>query len=407
LARSISLAAYRALAARGQADTMEPPAPRPEGELVWLHATSPGRLAAMQDVARRMKAHRAGLNVLITYNGFALSDPAGPKRGADWIVALGADTPAYVRAFLNHWRPDLCVWTGGHFLPFTLVTAQEKGVSMLLVDADADGIRSSAGRWIPSLAGKSLSCFERIFASDPETAQMLLRKGIPMSRITVTAPLQVSGNAPAVNEDEVDEVGAILAGRLIWLAANVQLDEIDTILEAHINAARLAHRLLLVLTPGHGVTTAELCERLGARGLRFVDWETGEAPNDFCQVIIAEGGPDMGLWYRLAPVSFIGSSLTPGHGGCNPFDAAALGSAVLYGPNIREHMALYSRLASVGAARIVKDADGLGAGVIQLIAPDHAASMALAAWEVVSAGAQITDELLDLVQDTLDRRQGA
>ena len=79
---------------------------------------------------------------------------------------------------------------------------------------------------------------------------------------------------------------------------------------------------------------------------------------------------------------------------------------MLYGPNIRQHLPAYTRLASAGAARIVKDAEGLSAGVLQLIAPDNAASMALAAWEVVSEGAEVTDRLLDIIQDQLDQ-QGA
>ena len=106
--------------------------------------------------------------------------------------------------------------------------------------------------------------------------------------------------------------------------------------------------------------------------------------------------------YRLAPVTFLGGSLVSGVGGRDPFEAAALGSAILYGPNVGRYLAAYSRLASVGAARIVKDAETLAGAVQRLSAPDQAAAMAHAAWEVVTQGAEATDRLLDLLQDTLD-----
>ena len=358
----------------------------------------------MQDVARRLKAQRKGLYALITISEFNQTEAEMLPRSADWVNPFGPDTATYVSAFLDHWRPDICIWTGGYFLPNALVSARERNMPMLLVDADEDGVRSSAGRWIPSLAGKSLSCFDHIFVSDNQTAQRLIRKGIPKERIDSTAPLQISSNPPTVNEDFVDEINQMLASRLVWLAAHVQLDEADAVLDAHASAVRLSHRLLLVMTPGAGTTLESLRDKLRERSLRWVDWDNGEEPDDFCQVLITEGGAELGQWYRVAPVTFLGSSLAPGHGGSNPFDAAAFGSAVLYGPNIRDHMASYSRLASAGAARIVKDAEGLAAGVMRLIAPDSAATMALAAWEVVSEGAEITDQLIDMIQDTLDRR---
>lgn len=404
MARSLTLAAYRALQSRGRDSRLQTRLQRPEGELIWMHATSHGRLAAMQDVAHRLKIERPGLHALITISEFNQTETEMMPRGADWVYPFGQDTPGYTREFLEHWKPDLCIWTGGHFLPNALVSAKERGMPMLLVDADEDGVRSSAGRWIPTLAGKSLSCFDHIFASGSATAERLIRKGIPSEKIAITLPLNISANPPTVDEDYVDETAQMLAGRLVWMAAHIQTDEIDTVLDAHATAVRLSHRLLLVLTPGSGTSVADLRAAVEARGLRYVDWDEGGEPDDFCQILLAEGGPEMGLWYRVAPVVFLGSSLTPGHGGSDPYDAAAFGSAVLYGPNVRDHLAVYSRLASAGAARIVKDAEGLSTGVTRLIAPDHAASMALAAWEIVSEGAQITDQLIDVVQGYLDKR---
>ena len=371
-----------------------------------MHATSHRRLAAMQDVARRLKMQRPNLHVLITISEFQLTETEKMPRGTDWIFPLKQDTPGYVHTFLNHWRPDICIWTGGYLMPNILFLTKELGVPIVLVDADNDGLRASAGWWIPALASKSLTCFDYIFASDQATAERLKRKRVPPERVTVTRPLQISANPPIVAEEHVDETARILASRLVWMAAHVQTDEVDTVLDAHAAAARLSHRLLLVLSPGSGTSLAQLRTAVEARGLRYVDWDAGGEPDDFCQILLAEGGTEMGMWYRVAPVVFLGSSLTPGHGGIDPFDAAALGSAVLYGPNVRDHLSVYSRLAGAGAARIVKDADGLSAGVSRLLAPDQAASMALAAWEIVSEGAEITDQLLDVIQDYLDKRVG-
>ena len=108
----------------------------------------------------------------------------------------------------------------------------------------------------------------------------------------------------------------------------------------------------------------------------------------------------------MAPVSFLGGSLVAGREGVDPLEAAALGSAVLYGPRVGRHLQSYSRLASAGAARIINDSAALGMAVSRLVAPDQSAIMAHAGWDVVSEGAALTDRITDLVQDTLDTQFG-
>jgi 3-deoxy-D-manno-octulosonic-acid transferase len=109
----------------------------------------------------------------------------------------------------------------------------------------------------------------------------------------------------------------------------------------------------------------------------------------------------LGLWYRVAPISLVGGSLQP-IGGHNPFEPAALGSAILHGPYVTNFVDIYQRLSEAGAARLVTGPDTLSEAVHELMNPDKAASMAHAAWEVVSQGAEVTDHALDAIFDRLD-----
>lgn len=405
MARSLGLAAYRVLSRRRASALSDPAAPRPKGDLVWLHATTTGRVSVLRDIAAKLKAQRPGLHVLLTLDeGVQLTGGARPG-GVDLMLPYNSDHPQDAERFLSHWQPDLCVWTGGHLRHNTIAQANDAGVTLILADADTAGIAGAASGWLPTLMRGSLAAFSRIFATSAKVERRLLRLGVPRDRLSVTAPLQVSGSPLPTNEDEVADVAEMLGGRPVWLAVHVQQAEAAQVIAAHLNAQRLSHRLLLVLVPADVVQTSDMLDQVRGAGLRVIDWDAGEIPNDATQVIVSAGGRSLGLWYRTAPVCLVGSSLVPGYGGSDPFDAAALGSAVLYGPNVRDHLAAYTRLASAGAARIVKDADGLAAGVISLIAPDRAAAMALAAWEIVSEGAGGEDELIDAIQDRLDRRK--
>ena len=400
LGRSLSLAAYLALARRGPKQAAAFPAARPEGTLLWGHATSPARATALLQIAVRLRQQRPDLNLLLT----APPEMERPEhlRGRDFFQHLPADTMADVDGFLDHWRPDLCLWTGGYFRPALIYQAARREVPLFLIDASERGLNASHQRWLPELVRANLKAFEVYFARSGTAAQVLRRLGIAGDDIEVTGPLQEGSAALPCREQDREDMAQALAGRPVWLAAMTQKDEIFHVLAAHRELSRLALRLLMILVPDDETEGREFRQILHDTGFRTAVWSEGEMPDETTQILLADTRGEMGLWYRLAPVTFMGSSLMPGHGGRDPYEPAALGSAILYGPNVGRYLAAYSRFAAAGAARIVKDSESLAAAVQQCLAPDKAAQMATAGWEVASEGAEVTDRVIDLVHDTLD-----
>jgi len=241
-------------------------------------------------------------------------------------------------------------------------------------------------------------------ANNKIASDTLRRAGVTPANITVAEPLRNGPSPPTFSEDGLSGTSQQLTGRPLWLAAHAQIDEFELILAAHRAALKLIHRLLLVLTVTDPRAQGKLAKHLQTAGLRFAEWQLGDEIDDNTQVLISAGADDLGLWYRMAPLTFMASSLTASHTGQNPLEAVALGSAILFGPHVQSHREDYARLVAVGAARSVGDAEGLGAAVVRLAAPDHAAAMALAGWQVVTEGAELTDRLVELVMDRLDMK---
>ena len=69
----------------------------------------------------------------------------------------------------------------------------------------------------------------------------------------------------------------------------------------------------------------------------------GKLPEPGTDIYIADTIGELGLFYALAPVAFIGGSLVP-HGGQNPVEAIKLGAAVLTGPNWQNFRDSYTEL---------------------------------------------------------------
>ncbi|WP_171136602.1 MULTISPECIES: 3-deoxy-D-manno-octulosonic acid transferase [unclassified Ruegeria] len=399
--RSLSLAAYRILS-WGVPQTMgRDLPPRPEGELLWLHLNSPEKLPVIEDFASRLLAARPDVSLLLTAPYDAnISDWSNSL----WpVVPLPPDQPRPARAFLDHWQPDLCIWIGGGLMPNLINRAEEKAIPMILLEGVVDLVMSRSGRWLPDITRFTLDCFDRIETCSENTARQIRRYGIASSKVSVSSPLRISPDPQPWPEDELIETNHALGGRPVWLAAWVQDTEFISVLSAHRQAMRLLPRLALVL---HVADTAEadpLNRRLEAMDLRCSNWDEGQQIEDNTQVILTASDEDLGLWHRVAPVTFMGTSLERGATGQNPLLSTALGSSVIHGPYVIHHSDSYHRLDSAGAAVTVRTATELGDAVVDLLAPDRTADMALAGWELVTEGAPQTDDLIELVQHYLDK----
>ena len=390
---------------RSMRRTFTPHAVRPNGQVVWLHVADTRGLLAAQDLAQRLTGARQGLSVLIT-----LPDTVGFDTVLEnWVPypnmhleLVPSEHPDAVKAFWRHWSPDMVIWTWGNLRPNLIDKALEHDCPFALIDADESGFDSSWERWLPQLPKQLLDPAVAIMVRSEKGFKKLESLGLPKERITLTHRLEAGGHALPCDEFDLADWSKLLSGRSVWLACNVQSEELEIILDAQNSALRLSHRLLLILHPSHHGAVEEFRNHLEANNIRYVDWSESEEPDDGTQVVLAPDHDDLGLFYRLAPVTFMGSSLVSGYNERNPFEPAALGSAVLYGPNVSRFIPFYARLASAGAARQVKDNETLGKAVTQLVAPDQAARMAHAGWDVVSQGADVTDRVINLVHGVLD-----
>lgn len=403
MGRSLGLAAYRALSWRKSTSDPGPQPGRPAGELVWMHATGSDRLAALADLAVRLKALRSGLQILITVGpdtGTLTSPP-----GCDLILRLGDDHPAAVGLFLDHWHPQLGIWTGGGLMPNLITAASGRGIPMILLDMAGDEVPTTRRRWLPDLARATLGCFDAITPRDETAAALIRRCGIAEDRLTPPSPLRTGARPPPCRNSDLDGLAQELGGRPVWLAAGLPAAEFDTVLAAHRGALRLVHRLLLLVSLADPADRDLLRQRLGDADLRTGDWDEGDHIGEETQVLVSADADDLGLWYRLAPLCLVAGTFRPDASPRSPLEAAALGSAVLHGPETGRFSQAFAHLDAAGAARRVPDTERLSKAVIELVAPDRSAHMALAGWEVVTEGAELIDRVTDLVQDMLDLQE--
>src|ERR1700761_5635549 len=95
-----------------------PSRPRPDGFLIWFHAASVGESMSMLRLLDRLLEERPGLSILGT-PGTGTSAAMVADRLKDRVIHqyVPVDRPAWVRRFLDHWRPDCAIWIESEIWP--------------------------------------------------------------------------------------------------------------------------------------------------------------------------------------------------------------------------------------------------------------------------------------------------
>jgi 3-deoxy-D-manno-octulosonic-acid transferase len=276
--------------------------------------------------------------------------------------------------------------------------AEQRRLPVLLVDAVAPFVR----RWWlwPGLIKGAVKAFHAILTVDELTARSYRKLGAPT--VQRLGRMENESIALPYFESERAELATVFATRPIWLACDVPQTEEAAVIAAHRTAMRLAHRLLLILVPRDSARASALAERLELdEGGLVARRELNEEPAPEIAVYIAETPDEYGLWYRLAPVTFMGGSLLGQGSSRSPMEAAALGSAIIHGRRTGDFGSEYGRLGAALGAVVASNPTELADLLSELLAPDRAARLAHAAWGVASEGAEVTARIVTIIMQSL------
>ncbi len=371
------LRVYRAM--RGQptppktiADAL---AERPGDGPVWMHASEPAEAEALRVLAHQLNEMPDAPDCLVTGSVGA----PGPE-----------DEPRAVDAFLDQHRPRFAVFAGSVLQPNLIERARARRLALFLVNV---GAASAPGHWRlwPGFNRALLSAFEQIHTCDEDNARVLtryLRGAVP---VLASGTLARNPPAPACNHFELEAMRETLGGRPVWLAFSLPQPEVETALAAHSLALRGSHRLLMIVAPRDSRDGAALAARATELGFSCARRTLDDEITETTQVYVADAEDEPGLFLRLAQVCYQGGSLTRDIATPSALQAAALGSALVFGPyGDPADRAFAEQLRKVGGGRRIASGAELGEAVSTLLTPEIGAEAALRAWMLATEGSDAT-----------------
>jgi 3-deoxy-D-manno-octulosonic-acid transferase len=352
---------------------------RPHGPLVWIHGASVGEVLAAAGLIEKLRA--LNIRILLTSGTVTSAAIVAKRFPADIIHQyVPYDSPRYVARFLDHWRPSLALFIESDLWPNLILASAARRLPMVLINGRMS--QRSFPRWrrmagtISALLGR----FDVCLAQSRLDAERFTALG--SRNVLTTGNLKLDVAAPAADPAKLERLMSVTRGRPVIVAASTHPGEEEILIEAHRTLAGFFPSLLTVIVPRHPNRGEAVATMVEASGLHGALRSREELPTAATDIYVADTMGELGLFYRLAPIVFMGGSLVE-HGGQNPVEAVKLGAAVVHGPHVFNFTDVYEALDGAGGARMAASREALVKQVGQWLADPAARDLSIAAAERV------------------------
>jgi len=371
---------------RGMSDDV-----RPAGPLVWIHGASVGEVLASAALIEKLRM--LNLRILLT-SGTVTSAAVVAKRFPPDVIHqyVPYDSPRYVARFLDHWRPSLALFIESDLWPNLILSSAARRLPMVLINGRMS--HRSFPRWrrlqgaISALLGRIDICLAQ---SELDADRF---SALGSRNVVVTGNLKLDVPAPPADAAKLERLMSMTRGRPIVVAASTHSGEDELLIDAHKTLARFFPNLLTVIVPRHPDRGEAVARVVAASGLQPGLRSREELPTAATDIYVADTMGELGLFYRLSPIVFMGGSLVE-HGGQNPIEAVKLGASVVHGPHVFNFSDVYEALDHAGGARKADSQEALVKQLGQLLADPAARDASLAASE------RVVEQLCGALERTL------
>ena len=310
-----------------------PTKPRPAGRLIWLHGASVGESISMLPLINRLLEIYPDAHVMVT-TGTTTSAEVMAKRLPEraFHQYLPIDNPVFAARFIRHWQPTIALWFESEFWPGMLSTIKRRNIPLILINGRISN--KSFKRWqqFDFVIKEILDCFTACLGQSEEDAYRL--RALGAKDAMCLGNLKYAGLPIPVDEEKKKEIQDEIGERPVWLVSSTHSDE-EAKIGRYLKELSAKHEgLLTIIAPRHPTRGIEIRDILQDKyQLKTALRSANEKIQPETEVYIADTIGEMGIWYELCPIVFIGGSLIP-HGGQNFMEPSRCRDAVIVGPHM-------------------------------------------------------------------------
>ena len=382
----------------------QPSLPRPSSQLVWCHGASVGEATSLIPLISFILSD-FNVQVLLTTGSRTSAKLVTKKLPVGAIHQyVPMDRGAWVGSFLDHWNPDLVIWVESELWPNMLTEIRKKGLPAVLINGRLSERSFQRWRWARKTAKQLLSTFQL-------TVSQSLNDGIRFRRlgaenVIVSENLKFGATDLPVIVSELEAIRQQIGTRPVWLAASTHAGEEEIVLDTHCRLLNSIPNLLTIIAPRHPKRGKKILELATSRNLRISQRSEGKSIGDGEHVYLADTLGELGLFYSVSPIVFMGKSLTT-HGGQNVLEPARHHCAIIHGPNMENFQEIASEMLNKHASLEVASGEELYVTTKDLLFdPENQNKLAQRANAYASSRESATTLTMNLLSPFLNQASG-
>jgi 3-deoxy-D-manno-octulosonic-acid transferase len=326
---------------------------RPQrGSLIWINAASIGESLSIIPIVNKITKSYPDITILITTTTVTSASILKTKLPISVIHQyMPIDVPFVVKRFLNYWQPNLAIFIESELWP-NIITSTAKICPLVLLNARISKRSFKKWLYVRSFVSQLLSQFSLILPQGFVDKERLTKLGA--TKLAYIGNLKYTSPPLLVDQDLLQELKTTIINRKIIVASSTHKNEEELITLMHLQLRKKFPDLLTIIAPRHTNRSSEIANKLKTLGANYSIRSEHGIISAKTDIYIADTLGELGVFYSLADVVFVGGSLIP-QGGHNPIEPAYFDCAILMGPFVFNFNEIIQEFIKNKAIIITKD----------------------------------------------------
>lgn len=376
--------------------------PRPDGKLYWFHGASVGEAVSMLPLIDKLLKDEPDLHIMVTTGTLTSAEIMAkrlPERAFHQFIPF--DVPKYAKNLLDHFKPDAVLWFESELWPAMLSEIHQRHIPLILVNGRISDKSFHNWQKFKPIAKEILGFFSLCLGQSEQDRKRLQFLGAP--KTDCLGNIKYAGMPLPVDVNKLAELKSQIGKRRVFLISSTHHNEEEQ-LACHFNRLKEAVRdVFVIIAPRHPERGKEIAEMLERKGFHVSLRSSCQMISDETDVYVADTIGEMGLWYKLAEISFIGGSLI-NHGGQNFMEPARDKNAVIIGQYTHNFVEMMERAKINGAVmQVMSSADVIEEAISLFREPELLAERQNNAYQWTVKEAEVLDGIVLALKKELHR----
>ncbi|MDA7951475.1 MAG: 3-deoxy-D-manno-octulosonic acid transferase [Pirellulaceae bacterium] len=343
---------------------------------IWVHAVSLGEVQLLGALLKEFEQKYPTWEIVISTTTKTGYDTAKKKYPHRTVFYCPIDFSWAVKTAMQRIKPDLLLLAELEIWPNLITAAKEVGAGVAIVNGRLSEKSLRGYQRIRFLLSPILNQFDLIAVQNENYGKRFAALSDQKLPIEVTGSLKFDGaQTDRTNSQTValKKAFGITENETIFLAGSTQSPEEEYALATFLSVRKEFPKLRLLLVPRHPHRfdiVADLLEKSDVNYCRRSTVAIGEvAPSDW-EVLLVDTVGELGAWWGVADIGFVGGSMGS-RGGQNMIEPAAYGVALCFGPNTKNFQEIVELLLDSKGAVVVNDRAELEVFLRKVVSDDH------------------------------------